>query len=202
MAELVRAISEEAPAPVAPASVVLRLPRPRPLARILVLTAVILCALLAAMLFGLTRHVQGLMADIRQQEDQRANPVPPPLPAPERLLDEAAFAIACAARPADIGRLHMGRAHALVAGHPAEAIAEFALAARLNDTPLLAADRIALGEALLAIGRTAEARTMLLSIDATRLDQELLALGNDALGRVVMAERRAERQHPVVPAVH
>lgn len=192
-----RAISEEIPAPV-PATTVVHLPRPHPLARFLILAGVMLCGTMAVLLFGLTRHVQGLMADIRLHQEQLANPPLPALPAPDRLLDETAFAIACASRPAELGRLHLARAHALVSARRAEeAIAAFALARRLNDTPLLAGDRIALGEALLADGQTDEARVMLLSVDVTRLDDDQRARGNDALGRVVMAQRDAERRRPV-----
>ncbi len=200
LAELVRAISEEVPVPAVPAPMVMQMPRPHPLSRLLLITAVMLCALLATMLYGLTHHVQNLMADIRLQEAERANPALAPLPSTERLLDPSIFAMDCAARPAEVGRLHAARAHALVAAQrPLEAIDGFALASQWNDAPLAAVDRVALGEALLATGRADEARTLLLGIDMTDLSDDLRARSNDVLGRVVMAQRQAERLRPLAP---
>ncbi len=195
MADLVRAISEEAAAPLAPAPQVMHLPRPHPLARLLVLGAVGLIIALAALLVVLTRHVQGLMSDIRAHEEMLANPPLPPLPTTERLLDAATFAIELAAQPTQHARLYSARARALVAaGRAAEAIDSFAIAAQLSDAPLAPADRVALAEALFTSGRADEARTMLLGIDPIRLGEAERARGNELLVRLTMAGLQAERQ--------
>ena len=68
MAELVRAISEEAAFPVEPSPVVMHLPKPHPIGRLLVISTVGLIIVMATLLLVLTRHVQGLMSDIRQRE--------------------------------------------------------------------------------------------------------------------------------------
>lgn len=194
MAELVRAISEEAKVPTGLVPVVMHLPRPHPLGRLLVIGIVVLIVVMAALLAVLTRHVQGLMADIRQREELLANPPLPPLPASARLVDPSTFAIELASRPDQHGRLHAARAHALVdAGRAQEAIDGFAIASRLNDAPLSPADRIALSDALLAIGRADDARVLLLGIDQTRLDDGQRARSNDLLVRVVMVQWHAQQ---------
>ena len=197
MADLVRAISEEAAhsPELAPTFVVMKVPRPHWIIRLLIISIVSLIVLLAAMLYGLTSHVQGLMADIRTQEYLRANPLLAPLPTTERLLNPTTFAIECAIRVADGGRLHAARAHALVAaGRYAEAIEGFATASNLNDAPLPDTDRVALGEALFAVGRTDEARALLLGVNFSQLEADQRARGNDTLGRLAMAQWQAERQ--------
>jgi hypothetical protein len=195
IAELVRTITEEAQAIPEPTHVVMHLPRPHLVARVLVITVVFMIAGMASLLLVLTSHVQGLMADIRVQEELRANPPLPPLPAAERLLDPATFAIECAARPAEAGRLHAARAQVLVgAGRAQEAIEGFAIATRLNDRPLAPADQLALGEAYYLSGQLEVARALLLAIDVTRLDESGRARANDCLGRLTMAQWRAERR--------
>ncbi len=195
MEELVRAISEEATAPSGLVPVFMHLPRPRPLGRVLVIGTVLMIVVMAALLMVLTRHVQGLMADIRQREALLANPPLPPLPASARLLDSSTFAIELASRPDHQGRLHAARAQALVeAGRPLEAIEGFAIASRLSDAPLAAADRIALSDALLATGRADDARALLLGIDPTRLDEAQRVRSNDILVRVAMAQWGVQQQ--------
>lgn len=197
MAELVRAISDEAAQPpeLSPAFVVMKVPRPHWIIRLLFITIVSFIVLLAVMLYGLTNHVQGLMSDIRTQEHLRANPLLAPLPPTERLLNPTTFAIECAIRVADGGRLHAARAQALVTvGRYAEAIEGFATASHLNDAPLTDIDRVALGEALFAVGRSDEARTLLLGINFSQLDVDQRARGNDTLGRLAMAQWQAERK--------
>lgn len=197
MAELVRAISDEAAQPpeLSPAFVVMKVPRPHWIIRLLFITIVSFIVLLAVMLYGLTNHVQGLMSDIRAQEHLRANPLLAPLPPTERLLNPTTFAIECAIRVADGGRLHAARAQALVTvGRYAEAIEGFATASHLNDAPLTDIDRVALGEALFAVGRSDEARTLLLGINFSQLDVDQRARGNDTLGRLAMAQWQAERK--------
>jgi len=195
MADLVRAISEEAKVPTGLIPVVMHLPRPHLLGRLLVIGTVVLIMVMAALLVVLTRHVQGLMADIRHREELLANPPLPPLPVSGRLLDSATFAIELASRPGQRGRLHAARAHALVdAGRAQEAIDGFAIASRLNDAPLAAADRIALSDALLATGRADEARVLLLGIDPTRLEDGQRAHSNDLLVRVAMAQWQVQQQ--------
>jgi hypothetical protein len=195
MAELVRAISEEAKVPTGLVPVVMHLPKPHPLGRLLVIGIVGLIIVMAALLVVLTRHVQGLMADIRHREELLANPPLPPLPASERLLDPATFAIELASRPDQHGRLHAARAHVLVdAGRAPEAIDEFAIASRLNDAPLAPVDRIALSDALLAIGHVDDARVLLLGVDQSRLDVVQRARSNDLLVRVAMAQWHVQHQ--------
>lgn len=195
IADLVRTITEEAQAIPEPTHAVMHLPRPHPVARMLVISAVLLIAGMAGILVVLTRHVQGLMVDIRVQEELRANPPLPPLPVAERLLDPATFAIECAARPAETGRLHAARAHVLVErGRPLEAIESFATAARLTDRPLAPVDQLALGEAYFVSGELDTARSLLLAIDVTRLDDAGRARANDVLGRLTMAQWHVERR--------
>lgn len=195
MAELVRAISEEAAAPVVPAPQVVQLPRPRLFGRLLVLAAVGLIIAMAALLVLLTRHVQGLMSDIRTREELLANPPLPPLPADERLLDGTTFAIELAAQPAQHARLHAARAHALLGvGRATEAIEGFAIAATVSDAPLAPVDRVALGEALFATGEVDAARATLLTIEPGHLGVADQARCNDLLVRLTMAGLQAERQ--------
>lgn len=197
VAELVRAISEEAVAPAAPAPAVIQLPRPHPFARVLVLGIVGLILVLATLLVVLMRHVQDLLGDIRTREELLANPPLPPLPANERLLDAATFAIELAGQPTRHARLHAARAHALVdAGRAAEAIEGFALAARLGDAPLAPGDRVALGAALMAAGRAAEARTVLIGIDPTRLGVTERERCHELLARLTLDGLREERRRP------
>jgi hypothetical protein len=173
--DLVQAISEEARAPMAPPPVVLHLPRPHPLVRVLVLSGVSLIAVLGFLLVLLTGHVQSLVTDIRMREARLANPPLPALPADERLLDPSTFAIELAAHPAHRPRLFAARARALaVSGRPAEALAAFADAQRLNETPLDAPDQVVVAEALLATGRSEEARQVLLRLAPERLEPAML----------------------------
>jgi hypothetical protein len=200
MAELVRAISEEAAFPVEPSPVVMHLPKPHPIGRLLVISTVGLIIVMATLLLVLTRHVQGLMSDIREREELLAHPPLPPLPSSERLLDPSTFAIELATRPDQSGRLYAGRAHALVdAGRALEAIDGFTVASRLSDAPLAPTDRVALGEAMLVTGRVDEARTLLFSIDPTQLDEAQRARSNDILVRVAMAQWQAQQQRLRVP---
>lgn len=200
MANLVRAITEEAVAPVPLVPVVMHLPRPHPIGRLLVISVVGLIMIMASVLMVLTRHVQGLMDDIRQREELLAHPPLPPLPSSGRLLDPATFAIELATRPDQSGRLHAARASALVdARRPLEAIDGFAIASRLNDAPLAAGERVALGEALLAIGRADDARALLLGIDPTQLDESQRARNNDVLVRVAMAQWQQQQQRLLLP---
>ena len=195
MAELVRAISEEARVPSGLVPVTMHLPRPRPLGRALVIATVVLIVLMAALLMVLTRHVHGLMTDIRHREHLLANPPSPTMPTNGRLLEASTFAIDLASRPQHAGLLHAARAHALIdAGRPQEAIEAFATASRLNDAPLVVLDRIALSEALLATGQADAARSLLLGIDATRLDDTQRAYSNDILVRVAMVQWKAQQQ--------
>ncbi|HEX3134471.1 MAG TPA: hypothetical protein VHX44_12910 [Planctomycetota bacterium] len=188
MAELVRAISEEVAVPAEPSPVFMHLPKPHPIGRLLVLSTVGLIIIMATLLLVLTRHVQGLMADICEREELLAHPPLPALPSSVRLLDPSTFAIELATHPDQSARLHAARAHALVdGGRASEAIEGFAVACRLNDAPLAPADRVALGDALLATGRVDEARTLLLGIDPTQLDEPQRARSNDLLVRVAMA---------------
>ena len=205
MADLVRAISEEVvqPPELAPAFVVMKVPRPHWLVRLLIFSAVILISLLAMMLYGLTLHVQGLMSDIRTQEYRRANPLLSPLPSAERLLNPTTFAIDSAIRVSEGGRLHAARAQAFVGvNRHAEAIDAFATASRLNDAPLADADRVALSEALHAVGRSEEAHTMLLGIDFSKLNADQRARGHDTLGRLTMSRWQIERERLTSPSAH
>ncbi len=203
MADLVRAISEEAAQPreIAPTFVVMKVPRPHWIIRLLIFSAVILTSLLAMMLYGLTLHVQGLMSDIRAQEYRRANPLLSPLPSAERLLNPTAFAIDSAIRISEGGRLHTARAQALVTvGRHAEAIDTFATASQLNDAPLADADRVALSEALHAVGRSEEAQVILLGVDFSKLNADQRARGNDTLGRLAMGRWHLERERLTTPS--
>jgi predicted Zn-dependent protease len=133
------------------------------------------------------------MVDIREQEELRANPPLPPLPSAERLLDPTTFAIECAARPAETGRLYAARAHLLVShGRPLEAIEGFALASRLTDKPLSPVDQLSLGEAYFVSGQLDMSRRILLAIDVTRLDDAGRARANDVLGRLTMSKWQSE----------
>lgn len=201
MAELVRAISEEAAFPDEPSPVVMHLPKPHPIGRLLVLSTVGLIIVMATLLLVLTRHVQGLMNDIREREELLANPPLPPMPTSERLLDPSLFAIELATHPDQRGRLHAARAHALVdVGRAPEAIEGFSLATHLRDAPLTPADRVALGDALLTTGRVDEARTLLLGIDPRQLDETQRARSNDILVRAAMAQWQAQQQRLRQPA--
>ena len=205
MEDLVRAISQEATQPqeIAPTFVVMKVPRPHWIIRLLIFSAVILISLLATMLYGLTLHVQGLMSDIRAQEYRRANPLLSPLPSAERLLNPTTFAIDSAIRVSEGGRLHAARAQALVTvGRHAEAIDTFVSASQLNDSPLADADRVALGEAMHAVGRLEEAQEILLGVDFSKLNADQRARGNDTLGRLAMGRWQIERERLTTPSAH
>lgn len=195
--ELVRAISEEAMMKPADASIgmVLHLPKPHPLSRLLVILSVLLIGILAALLVFMTHHVNGLVSQIRIDQDLRKNPPLPPLPTADALMDDNIFSIALLHYPGDAMRLYCARAEALL--QRGDAIAAIACYKEANvrlDNDLPASGRIELSRALMQIGQFDHATRELRILNFEVLSATDLATANDMLSRVLFAKQLRDRR--------
>jgi hypothetical protein len=185
--ELVRAISEEAmmrPVSV-PMATVLHLPKPHPLSRLLVVLSVLLIGIL----------VNGLVSQIRLDQDLRKNPPLPSLPAADALRDEHIFSLALLHYPGDAMRLYCARAEALL--QHGDAIAAIACYKEANvrlDNDLPASGRIELSRALMQIGQFDHATRELRALNFEVLSATDLATANDMLSRVLFAQQVRDRR--------
>ena len=189
---LVQAISEET---AAPSVVVLLLPRPHPLSRLLAVMVVVLLVGLAWLSWTLIGGIGVLGGIIREHQQMiEALPTPAALPAAAELLDDAVFADILHRRPDDAARLHAGRGQALAAvGRWEEAITSFTTARKVSLVPLPAVDRIAHADALLHAGWYRQARTAIEALPFATLAPAERTSAAAVLSGCLLAERQAER---------
>ena len=195
--EIVRAISEEAmmkPA-IVPMAAVLYLPKPHPLSRLLVVLSVLLIGILAVLLVFMTHHVNGLVSQIRLDQELRNNPPLPPLPTADALVDDNIFSFALLHYPNDAMRLYCARAEALL--QRGDAIAAIACYKEANvrlDNDLPASGRIELSRALMLTGQFDLAKRELRTLNFEMLSATDLATANDMLSRVLFAQQLRDRR--------
>jgi hypothetical protein len=195
--EIVRAISEEAMMKpvIAPMTTVLHLPKPHPLSRLLVVLSVLLIGILAVLLVLMTHHVNGLVNQIRVDQDLRNNPTLPPLPTADALVDDKIFALALMHYPKDAMRLYCARAETLMQrGDATAAIACYKEANVRLDNDLPASGRIELSRALMLTGQFDHATRELRTLNFELLSATDLATANDLLSRVLFAQQSRDRR--------
>jgi tetratricopeptide (TPR) repeat protein len=195
--ELVRAISQEAKAklPQPPMAMVLQIPTPHPLSRLLVIMAVALIAILAVLLLLMMYHVNGLMSQIRIDQELRANPPMPPLPTAEELLDDNIFSIALLRNPKEAMRLYCARGETLLRkGDAHAAISCYDEANVRLDNDLPASSRIELSRAYFQIGKFENALSEVRALDFAHLSPLELESANDVLSRVLFAQQQRENR--------
>ncbi len=195
--EIVRAISEEAmmkPA-IVPMTAALYLPKPHPLSRLLVVLSVLLIGILAVLLVFMTHHVNGLVSQIRIDQETKNNPPLPPLPTADALVDDKIFTFALLHYPKDAMRLYCARAEVLLQrGDAYAAIACFKEANVRLDNDLPASGRIELSRALLQTGQFDQAKRELRTLNCEMLSATDLATANDMLSRVLFAQQVRDRR--------
>ena len=195
--ELVRAISQEAKAklPQPPMAMVLQIPTPHPLSRLLVILSVTLIGVLTALLVLMMYHVTGLVSQIRLSQELRANPPVPPLPTAEALLDDNIFSIALLRNPKEAMRLYCARGETLLKkGDAHGAISCYNEANVRLDNDLPASSRIELSRAYFQIGKLENALGEVRALDFAHLSATELEAANDVLSRVLFAQQQRENR--------
>jgi tetratricopeptide (TPR) repeat protein len=193
----VKAISEEALAkpPEVDEPTTMHLPKPHPLSRLLVILSVLMIAILASLLVFTAHHVNGLLSQIRINQELRQNPPLPPLPTDAALMDDNIFSVAVRHYPNDAMRLYCARAAALFhRGDAYAAIACYQEAHVLLDNDLPAAGRIELSRALMQTGQFESAKRELRTLNFETLNDNDLAMANDVLSRILLAQQLQQRQ--------
>jgi hypothetical protein len=140
-------------------------PRPPLLVRLLLLISVLLIAGVAALIAVVGWRTTLLVDQIRiHRADQRAEEAA--LPIGDALLDPSQFSAAARRRPDALAPLFAAKAQVLLQKkRTAEALIAFAEARQHALAPLTAGAQVAEIEALLSLGRQAEARERLLQCD-------------------------------------
>jgi hypothetical protein len=193
---LVQALSIETrpKLPDVPERLVMHMPKPHPLVRLLGVMSVAMVGALAGLLLWLAWSVHDLTAGIKIHEEEASRPPVVLLPEKVELLDVRAFAGILARRPADAAVLSAARGRALAeTGAWDESLAAFAAARRQALIGISMHDVIVEADALWHRARYQEAQTALLQLGIGALDVADRGAAIELLGRCHLALRAQER---------